>query len=410
MSRWLAAVLLAAVLAGVPTTVPGGPGPAALARETAEGATTTESPASDAEPAAVLTTPIVDLLAAFAVPEPVPQAAAWVIVDADTGQVVAGHNAQVRRPVASTIKVLTALSVVRRVDLDEQVVVGDEVLGIGGSSLELVPGETWTVRSLLEGLIVRSGNDAAEALAHHVAGSREGLLRLMEQDAALLGIPDLTLVSVSGLDDANQLSALELATIGRAALQDPDLGPMLGLRSIELPGQGEVPTRNELLLLDASATGIKTGFTTAAGPSLIASADRDGRAMVVVVLGAEEDPARFTESRRLLDHSFDATRPATLAAELTLVVAGGQRDYVLASSPVTVPTAAEVEVHLEVPDRVVEQLTGEVRIDDAVFGEVALPAVGQPPTEVAAGAAVGRALADGVYAAMRAATRAEMLR
>ncbi len=356
--------------------------------------------------------PALDLTAAFLPPDPLPAAEAWAILDADTGQLLAGEHVDSRRPVASTIKVLTALTVVERAQTATEVTVGDEVLAVGGASLDLEPGDVWTIEELVTALIVRSGNDVAEVLAVQVAGDAERFVALMEDDARSLGLTDVRLTSASGLDDDQQLSARDLATIARAALDDDRLRPMLGLREVDLPGVGRVETRNELLLIDPTATGVKTGFTTAAGPSLIASARRGERELVVVLLGAEEDPARFTEARRLLDHAQTTTRRELLAAELELVVAGGAVRDVLAETDVTLPAAAEVELELVLPDRPRPQPGfAQLRLDGEGHGELALTRVQDAPAALEPGsAAIGRAIADGVYAALRAATVDQSLR
>lgn len=356
--------------------------------------------------------PALDPTAAFPPPDPPPAADAWAIVDADTGQLLGGEQVDTRRPVASTIKVLTALTVVEREQTPTVVTIGDEVLGVGGASLDLEPGDVWTIDELVTALIVRSGNDVAEALAVQVAGDAERFTALMEDDARALGLTDVRLTSASGLDDAQQLSARDLAIIARAALDDDRLRPMLGLREVDLPGVGRVETRNELLLIDPTATGLKTGFTTAAGPSLVASAQRGERELVVVLLGAEEDPARFTEARRLLDHAQTTTRREVLAAELELVVAGGAVRDVLPDTDVTLPADAEVTLELVLPDRPRPQPgLAQLHLDGELHGELALTRVQDAPAALEPGsAAIGRALADGVYAALRAATADQPLR
>lgn len=390
MTRSPAAPLLAAIaLAVVLATVP-------------------DAPVAALEPPPA---PVIDLGDVFDAPAPPPDAAAYLLLDADTGQVLAGARSDVRRPVASTIKVLTALSVLERAELDDQVRIGEEVTGVPGSSVALEPGQTWTIAELIDGLIVRSGNDAAEALAVHVAGDTAAFLELMEADARRLGLDGIELTSASGLSDDNLLAAEDLATIARAALADPRLRPVLASRSVTLPSVGEVATRNELLLLDPTATGVKTGFTTAAGPSLIASADRDGRSFIAVVLGADADPARFLEAQRLLDHAAASTRIEELAMDLEVVVAGGQVRYGLEELAVTVPGAALVDVHVPVPDRPTDgALAGELRIDDVDRAAVTVTRVAGGTTRPDGAGAIGHAAADGIYAALRAATRSDRLR
>ncbi|MFA9445182.1 D-alanyl-D-alanine carboxypeptidase family protein [Egicoccus sp. AB-alg6-2] len=347
-------------------------------------------------------------------PRPTPDEVAashWVLVEGATGQRLAEHRADEQRAVASTIKVLTALTAIGRVDLDDEVTVGEEVL-VGGASVGLEPGETWSVQQLLEAILVRSGNDAAEALATHVAGTTEDFLELMEADAQALGLPPRGFGSPSGLGDTNELSAYELATIARAALADDRLRPILAQEQTELPGQGTVENRNELLGSYPGASGVKTGFTLAAGNSLVASAQRDGRELIAVVLDAGDDPARFAQAARLLDLGFSAFRAQELALELELSVAGGRRAFVLEPAPLTIPTDAVHELVVDLPARVPEgPIAVAVEVDGTPVAMTQAEAVDHHASTTAASAAdLGAALADGAYATLRAAAAAGSLR
>ncbi|MFU8839871.1 MAG: D-alanyl-D-alanine carboxypeptidase family protein [Nitriliruptoraceae bacterium] len=333
------------------------------------------------------------------------EAAAYLVLDLDTGQVLAERDADVRRPVASTIKVLTALTALERTDLDDEVTVGDEVLDVPGSGVGLQPGDTWTVEELVAGLIARSGNEAAEAIAVHVAGSRDAFLRLMEQDAAAIGVEGLELVSVSGLDDGNLLSARDLALLSAAGLAHPELGPILAREVVTIPGQGAQLTRNELLRSYPDATGVKTGFTDAAGYSLVGSAARDGREVVAVVLGAGPDPERFTIAARLLDLGLDTYEPRTLNARIRFAVAGGRIDVVVADTEVVVPVGLQALVELPVAARPPEaDLHVPVRVGEQEVARVpaTIDRSGAPAPVEDGTAAIGRAAVDGIYAALRA--------
>jgi serine-type D-Ala-D-Ala carboxypeptidase (penicillin-binding protein 5/6) len=344
------------------------------------------------------------------------EAESWVLVEADTGQVLAAHRSDVRRPVASTIKVLTALTVLDRTDPSELVVAGEEARDVEGASVGIAPGDQWTIEQLLDAIITRSGNDAADVLAAYVAGDAERFSAMMGEDAERLGLPDAVVVDPSGLTDENLLTAEELATLARAALDDPRLRPLLGRRSVVLPGLGEVETRNELLLGYPGATGVKTGFTLAAGNSLIGSAERDGRELIAVVLAAGEDPAvRFAEAGRLLDLGFEAFLPRSVTGEVRYAVAGGEVRYEIQATPVTTPEAIEPELDLVPTARPPEgSLQVEVAAGGRSLGTVTAdavdPARGGEPAPVEGGALLGRALVDGAYAALRAASASGELR
>lgn len=339
-------------------------------------------------------------------------AASWVLIEAGTGQRLAEHAAEQPRPVASTIKILTALTATQRASLDEEVTVGDEVL-VGGATVGLTPGETWTVRQLLEGVLVRSGNDAAEALATHVAGDTASFVDLMEGDAEALGLAPRQLASPSGLGDLNRLSALELATLARAALADEQLRPLLALEETSLPGEGTVENRNELLGRYPGATGVKTGFTLAAGNSLVASARRGDRELVAVVLDAGDDPARFEQAATLLDLGFAAFTTTEIEATLELAQAGGWRTFSSVPQSITSPTDRPPELDLAVPTRVPEgAVTAGVTVAGTGLADAELapsaPTARTGRSSPAAG--LGAALVDGAYASLRAASTADGLR
>jgi serine-type D-Ala-D-Ala carboxypeptidase (penicillin-binding protein 5/6) len=332
-----------------------------------------------------------------------------LLVEAATGQVLgAAGPIEERREVASTVKILTALSAAERVPFDEVVTVGDEV-EVAGASVSLGPGDTWTVEQLLVGLLVRSGNDAAEAIAAHVGGDRDGFVAAMTEDAAALGLPTgpdgVELASPSGLDDENRLSAADLALLARAALAHPDLRPVFALPEVALPGIGTDENRNLLIGSYPGATGVKTGFTQAAGNSLVGSAVRDGRELVVVVLGGGADPERFDDARTLLDHGFDTFERRELTASRTLLVAGGARTISTADTVVSVPTGATATVELPLPTRVPEPGTGtaSVVVDGDHLATVTTEVAAEDPPPVSGGGAVGRGVVDGVHAALRAA-------
>lgn len=333
-----------------------------------------------------------------------------LLVDAATGQVLAAHAADDQRPVASTVKILTALTAADRLDLGDEVVVGDEVTGLVGASVELTPGDRWTARQLIEGLLLRSGNDAAEALAVAAAGDRDRFVAAMIDDARAVGLPvgapgGPTITSVSGLDDTQRFSARDLATLARVLLADPELRAIVAAPEVELPGIGTDENRNLLVGRYPGASGVKTGFTEAAGNGLVGSATRDGRELIVVVLGGGPDPERFDDAAALLDHGFRAFESVEPAAEVVLLVAGGALRVTVDPVPVTVPTGAEVVVDLPLPAWAPEDgvLRAPLEVDGREVAEVAATVSGDGGEPVEGAAALGRAAVDGVHAALRAA-------
>jgi serine-type D-Ala-D-Ala carboxypeptidase (penicillin-binding protein 5/6) len=374
-----------------------------------------DTPDATADDTSVYTPPSEALLPAAPAGWPSPEgldSSAYALVDAATGQVLAAADATEKRPVASTVKVLTVLSAAARVELDEQVTVGAEVEGVPGSGVGLEPGDTWTVAQLFDGLIARSGNEAAEAIATHVGGDVEGFLELMRTDVAAMGLEDIDLVSVSGLDDDNRMSALDLATIARVALAQDELRPFFGRTQVTLPTEGLVDTRNQLLTLYPDATGLKTGFTSLAGNSLIGSAERDGRELIAVVLDAGDDPARFDAAAALLDLGFDRFRAANLEASLRYTVAGGEVVFDVDQIPVVTPSDTQAQLALQIQARPPDgDIEVDVRVGEDVLAEVtAVRDDSARADEATRRDALGAAAADGAWAALRAASAGDRLR
>lgn len=342
-------------------------------------------------------------------------AASMVLLDVDADTVLAARDADRLRSVASTVKMLTAITVRRlEPDLERVLTAGPEVQGLEGSGVGLSVGESWTVRDMLEGMLVRSGNDAAAAVAAQLLpGGTEAFLTEMRADAERLGLDHAVLVSPSGLDDRNQLSAAHLATVAVELLADPVLAEIVALDGVRLPGIGGLPNRNELVRRDSTVVGVKTGFTEAAGYSLVAAAERDGRTLVAVVLDSADAEARFSDADRLLDHAASfASLP--LLGEVELGCAG--RDVVLrpAATTVVVPRSTRDLVEVAWPPRSCP--TGDELLVTPTLQRLPLAPV---PVEVhtteQAGlptdpdGELGRWLADTVQRALRAAPPQQLL-
>lgn len=339
-------------------------------------------------------------------------AEAYVLVEAATGQVLAGRAPDERRPVASTIKVLTALTVLQRADILDEVTAGEEVEDVPGASVGLEAGDTWTVEELLTAILARSGNEAAQALAVHVGGSIEGFLELMRSDLASIGLTDVPLSDVSGLDDGNLLSARELATIARVALEQEDLRRIVAVPIVTLPGIGAIESRNQLLSSYPDATGLKTGFTNAAGNSLVASARRGERELIAVVLGSGDDPARFDAAAALLDHGFDRYRTTQLSSTLRFAVAGGWVEFVVDPAAVSVPDTSTAELRVPLQARApVDTPEVPIEVDGRQVATLTARRDAQDVASSVSGtAALGRGAVDGAYAALRAGAATGSLR
>jgi D-alanyl-D-alanine carboxypeptidase (penicillin-binding protein 5/6) len=240
---------------------------------------------------------------------PTIEAAGAILLDPATLQVVFALAPDDRRPIASLTKVMTAIVVLDRVeDLSEEATVGPSAADEVGSGLGLRVGERISVEDLLYGLLLGSANDAAVALAEHVAGTEAAFATLMDARATELGLRNTDFEGATGLDDHGFSTARDVAVLFASAMALPAIQAVESSRFHDIESstgiRRHIQNRNVLLWLLAGATGGKTGFTTPAGYCLAASADRNGRSLVVSVLGAPR-PA-FDAAATLLEYGFDA--------------------------------------------------------------------------------------------------------
>lgn len=237
-------------------------------------------------------------------------AAAAVLEDLDTGQLLFAKNPDARRPIASLTKIMTALLVLERTRPTDLVTVGADALApasaIGLAELGLQAGEEIAVGELLYALLLQSANDAAIALAEHLSGTVDAFVSAMNARAARLGLRNTMFRSPSGLDDDGFSSARDLATLTRAAYRLPGFARIVRTKFHDVPSptgpDRHIQNRNVLLWLYPGAIGVKTGFTTAAGLCVVATAQREGLRLVAVVLGDRAEP--FSEAASLLNYGF----------------------------------------------------------------------------------------------------------
>lgn len=239
---------------------------------------------------------------------PRPLAKSWTLIDARTGAVLASHAAAERLPIASTTKLMTAYVALRELPLDKIVRAAPYDPIYGESLLELRTGQRVSVRDLLYGLILRSGNDAAHDLALAAAGSIPRFVAQMNRRAAALGLADTHYANPVGLDQrGNFSSARDLATLSQRLLRIPAFARIADSRSATLRSlrpPRRIATINELLLDAPWATGVKTGHTFDAGYVLVGSGRRKGVDLISVAIGAPTDEARYSDNLELLGYGF----------------------------------------------------------------------------------------------------------
>ncbi|GAA4710382.1 hypothetical protein GCM10023215_60240 [Pseudonocardia yuanmonensis] len=256
-----------------------------------------------------------DVLPDGAAPPPAVSAVGWVVADLDSGTVLAAHDPHGRQRPASTLKILTTLVVRAQLDPDADVVVVPEDVQVDGSKAGIGPGGHYSVRQLLAGLLLNSGNDTAMALARTMGGV-PATLQAMQARAEQLGALDTRPATPSGLDGPGMSSsAYDLAVLFRVALRDPLVRETLAAPTVPFPGFADRPgfalsNDDPLLHTYPGAFAGKTGFTDAARHTFVGAAERNGRRLVVAMVRGEQRPVRMVaQAGALLDYGFGM--PAT---------------------------------------------------------------------------------------------------
>ena len=286
------------------------------------------------------------------------RAASAVLLDLDTGQILHAIAPTEKRPIASLTKIMTAYLVLSRVSPNDVVTVSADAASgriAGISGLGLLEGERIRVHELLYALLLQSANDAAVALAEHVSGDVETFVAAMNRTAQRLGLSRTRFASPNGLDDTGYSTARDLARLTRAAYRLPGFGSIVATRFHTIPApQGDprvVQNRNALLWLYQGAAGVKTGFTSAAGFCIVATADRGDQRLLTVILGEPGEP--FSDAAALLNYGFAAFDRRSLVQDgddLGRVEIDGRPVTVRAGASLEalVPTGARVSRRLQV--------------------------------------------------------------
>lgn len=264
------------------------------------------------------------LISFFKIPahaEPGNSAKSAILIHADTGAVLYEKNADEHMLIASTTKIMTAIVVLEHCELDDTVEVDARSAGIEGSSMYIKAGETYTVEELLYGLLLVSGNDAASALALHVSESVEDFAALMNEKAAELGMTESSFKNAHGLDEEGHYStARDMAKLAAYCMENEDFARIAGTVSHTV-GEQTLVNHNRLLREYDGCLGLKTGYTMAAGRTLVSCAERDGARYVCVTLN---DPDDWDDHKALYDwafanYSFVEVIPAGLSREVPVI-------------------------------------------------------------------------------------------
>ncbi len=311
------------------------------------------------------------------------KARAAILMDAVTGEVLFEKNSRERNAPASTTKIVTAILAIESGRLDEPARVSLRAAATRGSSMHLYAGQVLTVRELLTGLLLRSGNDAAVAIAEHLAGSTEAFVEQMNLRTRDLGATASHFRNPHGLSAAGHYTtAYDLAVLARHALVNPTFAALVSSKEINIEWQDRrghekdlnLRNTNKLLWMLEEADGVKTGTTGEAGPCLVSSATRGSHKLIAVVL---HDHARWYDSMQLLKHGFDnydlydyaeqgaliATIPVDSGLEATVdAVAAGPAALVVAAADY-----AKVTVETDLPKTIKAPVYQGQKIGEIVF-------------------------------------------
>ncbi|MCW5590155.1 MAG: D-alanyl-D-alanine carboxypeptidase [Legionellales bacterium] len=313
----------------------------------------------------------------------------YILIDANSGKVLAEKNADDRMEPASLTKLVTlyvtsSALAEKRINLTDKVIVSKDAWATGGSRMFLKVGQEVTVQDLINGIVIDSGNDACMALAEYVGGSTNSFVDLMNQAAKQLGMTNSHFVDPTGLPDPNHYTTpRDLAILTRTLIKSfPQYYHWYDQKWFTFNGIRQ-PNRNRLLWWDNTVDGLKTGHTEGAGFCLIASAERHGMRLISIVMGAPSDNSRATDSQRLLNYGFRFYETHQLySAEEMLTqsrVWKGTKKYI--------PLGLSHDFYVTIPSGEYKHLTAQVKLTNELrapiskgqqYGDVVVTLNGKP--------------------------------
>lgn len=276
---------------------------------------------------------LLPLPTAKAASEPGVSAQSAILISGDDGTVIFEKNAHERLAMASTTKIMTALLTLEEAERsgDPVIDITEEMVRVEGSSMGLQAGNRLTLTNLTSGMLLASGNDAANAAALYLGGSQEGFAELMNTRAREIGMTETNFVTPSGLDDEEHYStAYDMALLGREAMGNEEFARIAGSSTLQVefmePEQKVSYTNhNKLLRIYDGCIGIKTGFIKKAGRTLVSAARRDGTTLIAVTLNAPDD---WDDHMAMFDYGFETVKTVQMGGEAlpeTLPVAGSDK-------------------------------------------------------------------------------------
>ena len=256
----------------------------------------------------------------------------YILMDGSTGRVLYEKDANKKMEMASTTKIMTALIALEKGNLNDKVRVDDRAVGVEGSSIYLKKGEVMTLKDLTYGLMLRSGNDAAVAMAYHIGGSSEEFVNLMNEKAKSIGAVNTNFTNPNGLHHENHYStAYNIALITKEAFKYSEFAEIVGSKSYtsDREENNYFYNKNKTLWEYAGGNGVKTGYTTNSGRCLVSSAEKNGMNLIAVSLNASD---WFNDNYKLLDYGFDNYKPTLIYDEGQFVkeikINKGSKEYI----------------------------------------------------------------------------------
>lgn len=239
--------------------------------------------------------------------QPSVSASSAILIDANTGEVLFAKNENEKQSMASTTKIMTALLAIESERLDEEIVVTDQMVRVEGTSMGLMPQDRVTLETLVYGMLLQSGNDAANAVALTLADSQEEFAQMMNERAKQIGAVNTNFVTPSGLDDEQHYStAYDMALIARQAMKNEKFAYIASQKTAKVsfgnpPTERVLTNHNRLLSMYEGTIGIKTGFTKKSGRCLVSCAERNGVRLIAVTLKAPDD---WNDHMAMYDYGF----------------------------------------------------------------------------------------------------------
>ena len=261
-------------------------------------------------------------------------ASSAIVMVAETGEVLYEKNAHTRRSMASTTKIMTSLIALENADLKREITVNSNELNVEGTSMGLLPDDKVTFEALVYGMLLQSGNDAANVTAVKLGGSREKFISMMNKRAKELGMNNTNFVTPSGLDAKEHYStAYDMALLGSAAILNPDFRSVCSQKQAVVyygnpPYRRTLSNHNKLLSYYDGCIGLKTGFTKKSGRCLVSAAERDGVILVAVTLNAPDD---WSDHKKMLDYGFSQVKNKIIentGLPQKIRIVGGEQQYV----------------------------------------------------------------------------------